>query len=164
MTGDASDASTPAPNPALRASDAERERTATQLRDHFAAGRITSDELNERLDAAYRARTVGELDALQGDLPPLAAPHASDPARERARRRVLHAVGLTVLANLAFVALWLATGADGNFWPRWIIVLSAIRLAFYTWGELGPSGGDESSHGRGGARRIEGAPQRHRRR
>ena len=56
-------------SPELRASDADRERVATRLREHLADGRLTLDELSERLDAAYKARTVGELDALMQDLP-----------------------------------------------------------------------------------------------
>jgi hypothetical protein len=56
----------------VRASDAERERTATLLREHTAAGRLTPEELDERLDGAFAARTVAELDALTGDLPALA--------------------------------------------------------------------------------------------
>jgi hypothetical protein len=36
----------------LRASDEERERAASEIRAHFAAGRLTEDELNERLEAA----------------------------------------------------------------------------------------------------------------
>lgn len=89
--------------PALRASDAERERTATLLREHCGAGRLTPEELSERLDAAYGARTVGELDALLHDLPaaPIAAPAPPSPARERAHRRVQHALGLLVLVNVA---------------------------------------------------------------
>ena len=42
----------------LRASDAERERVAASLREHCAAGRLTLEELSERLDEAYRARTM----------------------------------------------------------------------------------------------------------
>jgi hypothetical protein len=42
----------------LRASDAERERVAASLREHCAAGRLTLEELSERLDEAYRARTT----------------------------------------------------------------------------------------------------------
>jgi hypothetical protein len=146
--------------PALRASDAERERTATLLREHCAAGRITPEELSERLDVAYGARTVAELDALVGDLPPgcSAGPQrpARPPGRERARRRVLHAVGVVVLANLACIAVWLATGGDGDFWPKWVLLVSAIRFTFLAWGELGPGAEhDEARLGRGGARQLE---------
>jgi hypothetical protein len=55
--------------PDLRASDAERERTVAQLRDHALAGRLTVDELDERCARAYAARTVSELAALLRDLP-----------------------------------------------------------------------------------------------
>jgi hypothetical protein len=52
----------------LRASDAERERTADQLRHAAGEGRLTVEELDERLDAAYAARTRGELEQLVGDV------------------------------------------------------------------------------------------------
>jgi hypothetical protein len=52
----------------LRASDAERERTADQLRHAAGEGRLTVDELDERLAAAYAARTRGDLQALTADV------------------------------------------------------------------------------------------------
>jgi Domain of unknown function (DUF1707) len=56
-------------DPKIRASDQDRDRTAALLREHHAAGRLTLDEFNERLDKVYAAKTVGELDALMADLP-----------------------------------------------------------------------------------------------
>jgi hypothetical protein len=53
----------------VRASDAEREEAARSLGAHLAAGRLTLDEFSERVDRAYRAQTVGELEALSADLP-----------------------------------------------------------------------------------------------
>lgn len=53
----------------MRVSDADRERVAGRLREHFAEGRLTSDELDERLSAALRAKTVGDLRAVMADLP-----------------------------------------------------------------------------------------------
>lgn len=142
--------------PALRASDAERERTATLLRDHAAAGRLTPEELDERLDAAYAARTVAELDALAHDLP---ASATVPPARRRAldrpgaRERTLHLIGWVVLVNLACNAVWLATGADGDWWPKWVLLVTAIRLAFQLWAVLGPGAErGEARLGRGGVR------------
>jgi hypothetical protein len=143
-----------APVPALRASDAERERTATLLREHTAAGRLTTDELADRLDAAYAARTVGELDALVADLPPAGAP-APKPAKRPEHDRLLHIVGLAVLASAICVAVWLATGADGSFWPKWVLLASGIRVAVAAWTELGPGASAaqrETRNGRGGAR------------
>ena len=53
----------------LRASDGEREQVVDLLREHCAEGRLTPAELEERIDAAHAARTVGELEALTRDLP-----------------------------------------------------------------------------------------------
>ncbi len=56
-------------DPRLRASDADRERTVNVLREHHAEGRLDIDEFHERLNAAYEAKTIGDLDALVVDLP-----------------------------------------------------------------------------------------------
>jgi hypothetical protein len=56
-------------DPRLRASDADRERTAQLLREHHAVGRLTAEEFEDRLEQVFQARTLGELDALLADLP-----------------------------------------------------------------------------------------------
>jgi DUF1707 SHOCT-like domain len=48
----------------IRVSDQQRERAAQELRDHFAAGRLSEDELSERVQKVYSARTERELRAL----------------------------------------------------------------------------------------------------
>jgi hypothetical protein len=53
----------------IRIGDAEREAAAAELREHFASGRLDQDELNERLSAAFAARTHGDLNAVFTDLP-----------------------------------------------------------------------------------------------
>ena len=53
----------------LRACDADRERTADVLRAAFVEGRLTQDELDERLGRAYTARTYADLAAQTADLP-----------------------------------------------------------------------------------------------
>ena len=53
----------------MRASDADRDRVMDVLRDAAAEGRLTVDELEERLEAALTARTFGDLAALTEDLP-----------------------------------------------------------------------------------------------
>jgi hypothetical protein len=59
-----------APGPSdLRASDADRDRIADVLRDALAEGRLTAVEHAERVERAYRAKTVGELEPLVRDLP-----------------------------------------------------------------------------------------------
>lgn len=53
----------------MRAGHAEREAVAAELREHYASGRLTLDELNERLDKTFAAKTRGDLDELMRDLP-----------------------------------------------------------------------------------------------
>ncbi|MEV6422631.1 DUF1707 domain-containing protein [Streptomyces sp. NPDC051662] len=57
------------PSPDTRASDAERERVAERLREAMAEGRLDMEEFDERLEAAFTARTHGELAPLVRDLP-----------------------------------------------------------------------------------------------
>lgn len=147
---------TPGPgSPALRASDAEREQAAAQLREHCAVGRLTPEELDERIDAAYAARTVGELQGLLRDLPPLPARPIAPPldlARERAKRRVLHQAGFWALFVLVSLVVWAVAANDGSFWPQWVMLVAVIRVAFLTWSELGPGAVDRQRLGRGAAR------------
>jgi hypothetical protein len=94
--------------PSLRASDSDRERVADRLRHATSEGRLTADELEERLDALYAARTYGELDALVADLP---VPRSQGPPAVT-RRRVLAASAVTlVLGVLGMLAL--AGGRSG---------------------------------------------------
>ena len=65
----------------MRVSDADREQVAERLREHFAAGRLTSEELDERLAAALNAKTVGDLRSVMADLPE-PAPVGPDPGPE----------------------------------------------------------------------------------
>ncbi|HET6358609.1 DUF1707 SHOCT-like domain-containing protein [Streptomyces sp.] len=57
------------PGDAIRASDADRDRIADILRDALAEGRLDAEEHSERIDAVYRAKTLGELEPLVRDLP-----------------------------------------------------------------------------------------------
>jgi DNA-binding MarR family transcriptional regulator len=61
------------PAPGMRAGDADREAAAVALAEHFAQGRLTLDELIERLDATLTATTHGELAEAVSDLPDLTA-------------------------------------------------------------------------------------------
>jgi hypothetical protein len=79
--------------PALRISDADRERAVVQLREHAAAGRLTLEEFTDRMSAAYLARTNIELEELARDLP---AGHATVATRRRPTRFLLAAFGSTV--------------------------------------------------------------------
>ena len=113
---------TPPSEPSLRASDSEREHHADLLREHAAQGRLTVDELDERLDRVYAARTRGELAPVVADLPALSAPERP------ARRRTLRPEVVAYLAvNLLLIVIWAATGA-GYFWPIWPLLGWGVGL------------------------------------
>ena len=76
-----SELSGPADHSLMRVSDSDRERAADVLREAAGHGRITMDELEERLELAYAAKTYADLAAVTGDLPgPAQAPSAVQPA------------------------------------------------------------------------------------
>jgi hypothetical protein len=127
----------------LRASDEERERAAAEIRDHFAAGRLTEDEFSERLDAVYRARTQRELGELRADLPALPATRAQMRAevaerRARLRRQVLQQTGTAFVPFLICTVIWAFAGG-GSFWPAWVALAGIIPLLKYGWRLYGPA-------------------------
>ena len=75
----------------LRASDADREQIAERLRHATGEGRLSAEELEERLEAVFTARTYGELDAVVADLP------GATPVRRRQR------VAVAVLPHPALI-------------------------------------------------------------
>jgi hypothetical protein len=98
--------------PTLRIGDADRERVAERLRKAAGEGRLAADELEERLEAAFAARTEAELAPLVADLP------AEQRRRPRRRRSDLRPF---VATSILLVAIWALTGA-GYFWPVWPIL------------------------------------------
>jgi fatty acid desaturase len=100
----------------LRASDGDRERAIDDLRAHTAAGRLTVEELEERVQPALGARTHAELVELTRDLPDRASATPPGPPHRRrpARREVRTFLAMMVL----LVAIWAVAGA-GHPWPLW---------------------------------------------
>ena len=97
----------------LRASDAEREAAAAELRVHAGTGRLDVEELDARLGAVLGARTRSEVAAVLSDLPaasPTARRAAATPSRAG---NELHAYAAVMLMLLA---IWVLSGA-GHFWP-----------------------------------------------
>lgn len=128
----------------LRASDAEREHAASEIREHFAAGRLTAEELSERLEAAYRAKTVRELVALREDLPalpPAPRDERAELVRRRAelRRRLVQQAGGAFSAFFICTLIWLAAGADRPFWPAFVAIFPLIWLLRNGWRLYGPA-------------------------
>lgn len=135
----------------VRASDADREQIADRLRKAAAEGRLLAEELEQRIEAAFTARTYGELDALVDDLPDdrLAA------ARPRAVTRTGGAVGvlavaLVAAALVALVAL-IVTGTivAGGAWILfgvWFFGCRGSRCRS-RYGHRPPPGGWNQVHG-----------------
>ena len=65
--------------PELRIGDDDREAAVTALGEHYAAGRLTKDEYDERAERAWEARTMSALTPLFADLPRPQAPARATP-------------------------------------------------------------------------------------
>src|SRR3954453_14514528 len=109
----------------LRASDADREHVAEALRRHHLEGRLDTDELQERLDRCYAARTAGELAPLLQDLP-----GAPEPQRaRRAARSWPPALVAVLVVLLAFATV--GAVAHGN--PGPLPFIAVFLLLRFTW-------------------------------
>ena len=75
--------SKPAQKTPLRIGDAERDGAISELGDHFAAGRLTTEEFEQRVDQAIRARFNDDLEPLFVDLPRTAEPSVGSPSNHR---------------------------------------------------------------------------------
>jgi hypothetical protein len=122
----------------LRIGDAEREEMMAALREHFAQGRITHDELDERLDLTLHARTGRELAKVAEDLPdlrPAVQPAPPHPRRARHHHHHWHGAhtdwngrrrrGLPAPAFLFLLAVIMMAGG-----PQLLLAMILIGLAF----------------------------------
>ncbi len=136
-------------DPRLRASDADRERTAQLLREHHAVGRLTAEEFDERLNKVFAAKTVGELDALLADLPAIDLYQLPSAGIRPGRRggsglerraggslapSLDNAWGGWAAGSLLLVAAWVVIGVavGGLAWFPWFVLVMgpwALRLA-----------------------------------
>jgi hypothetical protein len=111
----------------LRIGDAERDLAMTQLREHFVAGRLTFDELSERIDAALIAKTQRQIDLLTADLPRPPRHAGAEPALPTpapapdAGRFLVFAMLLFALATWILIMAWMSRyshmGGDYPSWP-----------------------------------------------
>jgi hypothetical protein len=103
----------------IRVGDAERETIVNELREHFATGRLTQEEFNERVDQAFAAKTRGDLKAVMRDLPSVRPQvPVSTPDRGNSRNGWSGRRGFGALAA-AMTALWSV-----------ILVLSVLDFGF----------------------------------
>ena len=124
-----------------RASDDDRERLAGDLRGHAVAGRLSTEELEQRLERTYAARTLGELAELENDLPasPESIALAQRDRRAQLVRRSLQETGGSFGAFVTCCVIWAATGASGFFWPIFVVIPVALTAARSGWELFGPA-------------------------
>ena len=125
----------------VRASDEDREQLIAELNEHSVAGRLETDELERRVSAAYEATTTGELDALRSDLPApsrqLAVQHAQ--RRRQLTRRMIQESGGSLSAFVVCTVIWAASGAHGQFWPVWVLIVFLLSVVRNGWALYGPA-------------------------
>jgi len=120
----------------IRVSDADREHATSRLREHFAEGRLTQDELDERISAALNAKTFGDLRHVMADLPePVPAPPrparppqwvGPHPVVRHRGPRVVPLVALVLLAALIFPSGgWLLFGVFKLLLLFWLVTCVA---------------------------------------
>jgi hypothetical protein len=114
-------------DPSWLAATADRERAVSVLRAGFAEGRLTQDELGERVAQAYASRTYGELWALTADLPvgpfPVspyppgrtAVPPSADPARAWGSAAALIITALVIFTLAALVTAIITAHAQPGY-------------------------------------------------
>lgn len=135
----------PANDLQLRCADTDRERVVATLREHYAEGRLSLDEFQERSTAAYAAKTFGDLVPLSRDLPALPEPEAQQPDADAPsrQRQAARFVPLLVFAvvSAAWIGASIGTGHSGAFWP-------AIIFMFIMFGRRAGGCGGRAHHGR----------------
>jgi hypothetical protein len=117
----------------IRISDADRESATARLREHFAEGRLSPEELDERLSAALSAKTAGDLRRVMADLPGPApvAVHAAPLGPGAAGGGLVFRRGprLWPLALLALIAVAAIPGAGWLFFAFFQLVLALWLVA-----------------------------------
>jgi Domain of unknown function (DUF1707) len=124
-------------NAPMRASDADRELVRTVLVDAYGDGRLTREEYDERLNALYGSRTLGELPLLVADLiasgSPPAVPAPLPPADLRVRgarkwrRDVEESFAAFLFPSTICVVIWILVGG-GFFWPVFPMLFLGLNL------------------------------------
>ncbi|HLH13544.1 MAG TPA: DUF1707 domain-containing protein [Solirubrobacteraceae bacterium] len=151
----------------LRVADADREQLVQELREHALAGRLTSEELEERVGAAYRATTRADVDSLRADLPVSSASVALALRKRkgRLRRRLVQETGGAVGVSALCSGVWVLAGAHGSFWPVWVVLATLLPVVRDSWQLFGPASDLEAVEARVQARhekRLARGSRRHR--
>jgi hypothetical protein len=116
---------------ALRLSDAERERVLEALRVNYAEGRLSTDELEARVEGVYGSATHAQAAVHLRDMPLRGLLAFLALGLRRVQRALLRMHVLTFVAvNASLVCIWALTG-QGSFWPALLLVPSAAVLAWH---------------------------------
>jgi uncharacterized protein DUF1707 len=107
----------------LRASDADRDRIADRLRHATAEGRLLAEELEERLERTFTARTYGELDAVVADLPGPVERRRDRPQGALWLRPLPMFFALILLTPVLFSVLLAAAVVMATLFSTWIVVV-----------------------------------------
>ncbi|CAL9430756.1 putative protein [Nocardiopsis dassonvillei] len=120
----------------MRASDADRDAVAHRLQEAFAEGRLDPDEHTERLDAVYRAKTIGELVPLTEDLPAATGPSPtpSTPGDFRSPRPVYGVDRIVSQEPTSRSAIAVMGGADRS--GSWVVPENFVAFALMGGVEL----------------------------
>lgn len=113
----------------VRASDADREQIAERLRHAAGEGRLLAEELEQRLEGAFSARTYGELDRLVADLPRQAVERSR---RSRPARRIgpVPTVALIVLIPALIALVIAAVVVVATVFAAWALLLGVLWWFF----------------------------------
>jgi Domain of unknown function (DUF1707) len=117
----------------LRVSDAEREAVAAELREHYAQGRLTMEDFQQRLDAAFAARIRRDLDAVTHDLPAVRPPSTPLPVHTGRRgggsgygRSWFSPIGALLVVLVGLVLYADAFAGMRMAWPGRLGILIAV--------------------------------------
>jgi hypothetical protein len=142
-----------AADPQMRASDDDRDKVASVLREHYAQGRLTVEEFDERLEQLYTSKTYGELATLTSDLPgvdlrklPEVAVRKSERREEKKHGELSQAWAAWAMASTVNWVIWLVIGVANGLdfpypWPLWVMgPWGAIMLLTTIGTKLGKDG------------------------
>ena len=119
----------------IRIGNADREATAASLREHFAHGRLTIEEFQQRLDAAFAAKTQADLARITRDLPHVRSGGAPLPSA-RTRPGPMMAGGPAVGAVIGWTGSdWAGHGrrGQGHSHGHGIGAFATLLAALATW-------------------------------
>ena len=121
----------------MRVSDADRDAALAELSEHYQAGRLTTEEMEERTAKALASKTGSDLTGLLADLPPtgIAEPKAPAPRQSRAGWAMASTAGLLLVTGIALVlGIVIGRHNHGFLLPWWLIPVAFIVLRRMTWG------------------------------